>query len=132
MEDNKKIVIEKTKNGKDTTYSTKKIDNLKDYPLVIITDKYTASASEILTAALKDNRGIKSIGQTTFGKGVVQQIYELRDGGSLKLTVAEWFSPNGTKINEVGIEPDFRVRTVEDSLQKVLDTYDWEKQELID
>lgn len=77
-----------------------------DIPLVLLVNEGSASASEILAGAVRDhNRGIL-IGNKTFGKGVVQRIRELSDGSGFKLTVSEYFTPNGTNIHGIGIEPD--------------------------
>ncbi|GFN34328.1 S41 family peptidase [Tepidimicrobium xylanilyticum] len=85
-----------------------------DIPLVVLVNEGSASASEILAGAIKDhNRGIL-IGSKTFGKGVVQRIRELSDGSGFKLTVSEYFTPNGTNIHGVGIEPDIVVDLPED------------------
>lgn len=80
-----------------------------DIPLVVLVNEGSASASEILAGAIKDhNKGIL-IGNKTFGKGVVQRIRELSDGSGFKLTVSEYFTPNGTNIHGIGIEPDITV-----------------------
>ncbi len=80
-----------------------------DIPLVVLVNEGSASASEILAGAIKDrNRGIL-IGNNTFGKGVVQRIKQLSDGSGFKLTVSEYFTPNGVNIHGIGIEPDIVV-----------------------
>ena len=77
-----------------------------DLPVVVLTNGYTASASEIVTGALKDRDRATVIGETTFGKGVVQSIVPLGDGASLKLTTASYFTPDGTDLDKKGIAPD--------------------------
>jgi len=77
-----------------------------DLPVVVLTNGYSASASEIVTGALKDRERATIIGETTFGKGVVQSIVSLGNGSSLKLTTANYFTPDGTNINKKGIAPD--------------------------
>ena len=72
-------------------------------------NEYSASASEILVGALKDFKKAQVVGTKTFGKGVIQSVYLLDDNSALKLTVNEYFTPNETKINKVGIEPDYIV-----------------------
>ena len=62
-----------------------------------------------MVGALKDNGIAKSVGKTTFGKGVIQSVFLLKDGSALKLTVNEYFTPNETKINKIGINPDYEV-----------------------
>ncbi len=86
-----------------------------DTPLVVLVNEGSASASEILAGAIKDhNRGGILIGNKTFGKGIVQRIRELSDGSGFKLTVSEYFTPNGTNIHGIGIEPDIVVDLPED------------------
>ena len=84
-------------------------------PLAVIINKGSASASEIVAGAIRDhNRGI-IIGETSFGKGTVQEVENLIDGSSLRITVAKWYTPNNVNISEVGIVPDIEVeRTLED------------------
>ncbi|HEU4599701.1 MAG TPA: S41 family peptidase, partial [Solirubrobacterales bacterium] len=80
-------------------------------PLVVLTDRGTASAAEILAAALADNRGAMVVGTRSFGKGVFQEERGLANGGALKLTVGEYFTPKGVNLAESdGIHPDVRVR----------------------
>ena len=82
--------------------------------MVIITNKYTASASEILAGALIDNGLAKTVGVKTYGKGVMQSIFPLQDGSILKLTTQEYNTPNGTKIHKIGITPDYEIEYVKD------------------
>jgi carboxyl-terminal processing protease len=77
--------------------------------IIIIVNENSASASEVLTAAIKENNGATIIGVTTYGKGTVQQQHAFSDGSALKYTVAEWLTPNGNHINGVGISPDVEV-----------------------
>lgn len=77
--------------------------------IVVLVNEYSASASEILVGALKDNNRATVVGKTTYGKGVIQSVFMLTDGSALKLTVNEYFTPNETKINKVGISPDYEV-----------------------
>lgn len=98
----------------------KKIDKSKEDPIVdgniiILTNEYSASASEILIGALRDNGRAKTVGTKTFGKGVIQNVFMLNDGSALKLTVNEYFTPNETKINKIGITPDYEVELPEDA-----------------
>lgn len=74
--------------------------------IIILVNENSASASEVLTAAIKENNGATIIGVTTYGKGTVQQQHAFSDGSALKYTVAEWLTPNGNHINGVGITPD--------------------------
>lgn len=90
-------------------YSKAPNDAMIEGDVVVLTNEYSASASEIMVGALKDNGVAKSVGKTTFGKGVIQSVFMLKDGSALKLTVNEYFTPNETKINKVGILPDYEV-----------------------
>jgi carboxyl-terminal processing protease len=81
-----------------------------DLPVVVLTNGYTASASEIVTGALKDRDRATVIGEKTFGKGVVQSIVPLGNGASLKLTTASYYTPDGTDLDKKGITPDIVVR----------------------
>jgi carboxyl-terminal processing protease len=80
--------------------------NLPALPIVVLIDGNTASAAEILTAALADDAGAAVVGTTSYGKGVFQQEIELENGGALKLTIGEYFTPDGTNLAGKGIRPD--------------------------
>lgn len=106
-----KIVYTVDKNGKEEAmYSD---SNFIDVPIVVLVNENSASASEILAAALKDY-GATIVGTTTYGKGLVQEFKSLRDGTYVKVTISEYFSPNGTKINETGVIPNIEVKQDED------------------
>lgn len=83
--------------------------NLLDYPIVVLINKGTASAGEIIAGALRDVRGSAIIGETSYGKGSIQKLELLSDGSSLKVTSAEWLTPAGEVIMDKGISPDFEV-----------------------
>ena len=101
------------KNGNvEKTYSKGKKD--KTYPIVVLVNNNTASASEVLTAALKDNLNAKIVGEKTFGKGTVQTVMNTSTGEQYKLTTKKWLTPNGEWINEKGIEPDVEVKISKD------------------
>jgi carboxyl-terminal processing protease len=84
--------------------------NLPALPIVVLIDRNTASAAEILTAALADDAGAKTVGTRSYGKGVFQQEIDLSNGGALKLTVGEYFTPSGENLAGKGIHPEVRVR----------------------
>lgn len=84
--------------------------NLPSLPLVVLIDRNTASAAEILAAALADDAGAKTVGTRSFGKGVFQQEIDLSNGGALKLTVGEYFTPDGKNLAGKGIQPDVKAR----------------------
>ena len=94
------------KGEKDYMYSDSKALNL---PIVVITNENSASASEIMAAAIQDSANGCTVGTTTYGKGLVQKFKSLGDGTYIKLTIAEYFSPNGNKINEIGVIPNHEV-----------------------
>lgn len=102
------IVSIKDKNGNGNVYTAKKDNKLK-VPLVVLINGYSASASEIFAGAVKDHKIGTLVGTTTYGKGIVQNIYPLSDGTSLKITSAEYFTPDGTNIHGIGVAPDVEV-----------------------
>lgn len=107
--DDKVVVTERT--------GGKVVDELKSggspllagIPTVVLVDGGSASASEIVAGALKDHHAATLVGTKTFGKGTVQQIFELNGGASLKVTIARWFTPSGKNITKEGIEPNKKV-----------------------
>ena len=102
------LLYEVDKTNKETVKKAQN-DPIINMPIVILTNENTASASEILAGALKDLGKAKTVGTTTYGKGVIQQILRLSDGSGLKITIEEYQTPNRNKINKVGIEPDEKV-----------------------
>jgi carboxyl-terminal processing protease len=117
MPENQVVVREQTKDSKKVLRSNFKETNLLDYEVVVMVDEFSASASEILAGALRDNRNSKLIGRKTFGKGTVQQIFDLSNSDSLKLTIAKWFTPNETEIDQIGLKPDVEVSKEDDILE---------------
>lgn len=90
-------------------YSKSKKDPIVEGKIVVLINEYSASASEILVAALKENNKAEVVGKTSYGKGVIQSVLELNDGSVLKLTVSEYFTPKENKINKIGIDPDYDI-----------------------
>ena len=103
--------------NKTTEFRASGLGALKNYPLVILVNQGTASAAEILAGALRDNRGVKFIGEKTFGKGSVQELVNLKNNSSLKVTVAKWLTPKKYSISESGLEPDYKVTITEDDIK---------------
>lgn len=114
--DNEKILIQKSKHfGNTTTNTASGKAILKDIKTVVLVNGSTASASEIVAGALQDYGKATVVGETTYGKGVVQNLYDLSGGTVLKVTTAEWYTPNDRSINKTGIKPDIEVeRSYED------------------
>jgi len=103
------VVSTKSRSQGDAVFRTKG-GNLPPLPMVVLIDRNTASAAEILAAALADDAGAKTAGTRSYGKGVFQQEVGLSNGGALKLTVGEYFTPNGVNLAGRGIRPEVRVR----------------------
>lgn len=103
-----KVLITVDSDGNKETSVTKQ-DAIMNEELVVLVNEYSASASEILVGALKDHERAKIVGKNTYGKGVIQSVFLLTDGSALKLTINEYFTPNETKINKVGIKPDYEI-----------------------
>ena len=100
------IMTDVLKDGTETVYSSEESSAEIEY--VVLVNEYTASASEILTAAIQDNHGAKIIGTKTYGKGVTQSVHKFNDGSALKYTVSEYYRPNGDKVQGIGITPDIK------------------------
>ena len=107
------LLYEVDKANKETVEKSEN-DPIINMPIIILTNKNTASSSEILAGALKDLGKAKIVGTKTYGKGVIQQILTLPDGSGLKITTEKYLTPNRTEINKVGIEPDETVELPED------------------
>lgn len=86
----------------------------RKYPIAVLIDGGSASASEILAAALQESYGAKVVGVNSYGKGTVQRAYQLSSGATVKYTVQKWLTPNGNWINEVGVKPDVEVKLSEE------------------
>ena len=98
------------KNKPEQIYRTEGNAGLAGFPVVVLINRGSASASEILAGALRDNRNIKLIGEKSFGKGSVQEVVNLNGSESfLKITIAKWLTPKRASISEVGLDPDVKV-----------------------
>ena len=99
------VVYTVDKNGNKTEYTSDGTEQL-NLPMVALVDGGSASSAEILAGALQDTGAAQLIGTKTFGKGIVQEIISLTDGGGFKVTNSEYFTPNGNNIHEKGLEPN--------------------------
>lgn len=112
------------KNSKEDYYD--QTETSRDYPIVVLINNNSASSAEILAAALKDSYGAVLVGQTSYGKGKVQQTYDMKDGSMAKFTSARWLRPTGDCIDKKGIKPDFEVaqttQTNENGEEIIIDT----------
>lgn len=115
------VVSEKGRGGENREYRALGGDSLKSLPMVVLIDQGSASASEILAGALRDNKGVKLIGEKSFGKGSIQQLEDLKDGSTMRITIAKWFTPNGNCIHEIGLEPDVKVEFSKEDIENKKD-----------
>ncbi|WP_028783746.1 S41 family peptidase [Thalassobacillus devorans] len=97
------------KNGKKERYYSN-TEKKKDYPVTVLMDEGSASASEILAAAMKEAGGYELVGETTFGKGTVQQAIPMGDGSTIKITLYKWLTPEGNWIHDKGVKPTIKVK----------------------
>ncbi len=102
---------EDKKGKKEYVYSN---DEFYDMEIVVLVNKYSASASEVLTGALKDHKRAIVVGETTYGKGIVQSLYMFNDSSGMSVTTSKYFSPNGISIHQKGIEPDYSIVLTEE------------------
>lgn len=115
IEKGKVVVIEAYSSGRKENYKALGQNKFEGIKLVVLINRGSASASEILAGALSDYKLAQLVGETTFGKGSIQDYEEFDDGSSLKITVANWLTPNGELIDGVGIDPDHEIElTIED------------------
>jgi len=113
--DNGDVIFIEDFGDKRDVYRASGNNKFNNIPVVVLINEGSASASEIFAGSLRDNKDAKLVGKTTFGKGLVQEMQDLKDGSALKITVAKWLTPNELDINKDGIEPDYEVEmTLED------------------
>lgn len=117
------ITVDKNKTEE---LETSKNDPIIDIPVILLVNNETASASEILAGALQDYKKAQIVGEKTYGKGVIQELYTLNDGSGLKITIKEYFTPNKNKINKEGIKPNHDIldnaeTEMDEQLQKAIE-----------
>ncbi len=111
------VVRERFRSGEEDVLRATGPSAFAEIPTVVLVNGGSASASEIVAGALRDHRGIKLVGEKTFGKGTVQEIENLPDGSSLKISVAEWLTPSGARIDGNGLEPDFAIELTDEDVE---------------
>lgn len=114
------MLITADKDGKKEVTKSKSSPVI-NMPIVLLTNGATASASEIVAAALKDNEKAEIVGEKTYGKGVIQELIYLSNGGALKVTTSEYYTPKEEKINEIGINVNYEVKGIEEQERKAID-----------
>ena len=127
---NSTLLITVDKSGKEEQTKSKQTPII-DVPVIVLTNGYSASASEILAGALKDNNKAKLVGTKTYGKGVIQTLMQLSDGSGLKMTTEEYYTPSHNKINKVGIDPDYEVK-LPSGIKELTDKNDTQLQKAIE
>lgn len=115
------VVVSEKGRSESKDFRTVGNEALLKFPVVVLINKGSASASEILAGALRDIRKIKLVGETSFGKGSVQELENLSDGSSIKLTIAHWVLPSGRVLDSDGLEPDVKVEMTEEDFEKKRD-----------
>lgn len=115
------IVSEQYGDGNKIDHLARGRARLKGVPTVVLVNEGSASASEIVSGALQDAGAAKLVGKKTFGKGSVQSLTNLKDGSSIKITIAKWLTPKGRSINEEGVAVDYDIDLSSDDYEKNLD-----------
>lgn len=115
----KTVLYEETSTGQQIPFSTSKVGVFDDIPAVfVLIDQGSASASEILAAALRDNIGATLIGTKSFGKGTIQDAKDFEDGSGLHITIAKWLTPNKVWVHGEGLQPDIEVEITDEDLNE--------------
>jgi carboxyl-terminal processing protease len=112
-----RILTQVDRDGNETTYDSHPGDAGEDIPLVILVGQGSASGAEVIAGALRDHQRAVLVGETTFGKGSVNHLRELSDGGAIYITIARWLTPNGEQIEGIGLAPDIQVTPTEEDIE---------------
>ena len=113
------VLLQEDANGDRAPLSVQSTENdhaFAGIPVVVLIDEGSASASEILAAALSERVNAKLVGEKSFGKGTVQDAVDFDDGSGLHLTVAKWLTPSGEWVHDKGLEPDFKVELTDEDI----------------
>jgi carboxyl-terminal processing protease len=119
--DEGQIFREVSSDGEEQAFDAREGDELEGLPVVVLVNANSASGSEVFAAALQDNDRAVIIGDTTFGKGTVNILRELSDGGGLYVSIAQWFTPDGARIDGVGIAPDIEFCETDEQIDQGVD-----------
>ncbi|MBU1104837.1 S41 family peptidase [Patescibacteria group bacterium] len=112
------VVYQEDANGAQISLDVMRKGLLTKYPVVVLINGGSASASEILAGALRDRQGAKLVGETSFGKGTIQDSEDFEDGASVHVTIAKWLTPNKTWVHKVGLTPDYEIKNDENDITK--------------
>jgi carboxyl-terminal processing protease len=116
------ILSQRTGDGRETDHVARQGQVAPNLPIVVLQDRFSASAAEVLAAALQENGRATVVGEKSFGKGTVNSPRELPDGGALFVTIAHWLTPNGIQIEKVGVRPDVEVLMSDEDIDLRRDT----------
>jgi carboxyl-terminal processing protease len=111
------IVIQEEGDGSKQEYKSNTLPRLEKYRVVILINGGSASASEILSGALRDDRGVKLVGEKSFGKGTIQEPIDMTGGSGIHVTTAKWLTPKGTWVHDTGLTPDVEVINPDDATE---------------
>ena len=109
LDDGEIVSTRGRRNSENRRFFAKKGDKLKGKPLIVLINNGSASASEIVAGALRDHKRAILLGESTYGKGSVQSVIPLSDGGGMRLTISKYYLPSGKSISEVGVKPDIMI-----------------------
>jgi carboxyl-terminal processing protease len=112
-----RILTQVDRDGNETTYDAHAGDVGEDIPLVVLVGPGSASGAEVIAGALRDHHRAVLVGETTFGKGSVNHLRELSDGGAIYITIARWLTPNGEQIEGIGLAPDIQVTPSDEDIE---------------
>ncbi len=110
------ILVQRNADGKETSYVAKQGQLANGLPIVVLQNRFSASASEIIAAAIQENKRGTVVGEKSFGKGTVNTPKELPDGGVIFVTIAQWLTPNGALIDKVGVRPDIEILPTDEDI----------------